>query len=54
MPEAAAGTAATATRKWATEDDWEQHKTTIVTLYETMTLAELKDYMESNHGLSAT
>ncbi len=49
MPETAA-----AARKWAAEDDWERHKATITRLYETMTLAELKDHMEANHGLSAT
>ncbi|KAB5585169.1 hypothetical protein GE09DRAFT_17784 [Coniochaeta sp. 2T2.1] len=49
-----AAAAAAAARKWAAEDDWERHKATITTLYETMTLAELKDYMEVNHGLSAT
>lgn len=55
MPEsAAAAAAAAAARKWAAEDDWERHKATIARLYETMTLAELKDYMEANHGLSAT
>ena len=49
MPETAA-----ANRKWAAEEDWERHKATIATLYETMTLAELKDYMEVHHGFSAT
>lgn len=47
-------TAPVATRKWAAEDDWERHKATITRLYDVMTLAELKDYMEANHGLSAT
>ena len=50
----ATAAAAAATRKWAGEDDWERHKATITRLYESMTLAELKDYMEVNHGLSAT
>ncbi|KAB5559588.1 hypothetical protein GE09DRAFT_1057328 [Coniochaeta sp. 2T2.1] len=55
MPESpSAAAAAAAARKWAAEDDWERHKATITTMYETMTLAELKDYMEVNHGLSAT
>lgn len=43
-----------ANRKWAAEQDWECHRATIARLYETMTLAELKDYMEVKHGLSAT
>jgi hypothetical protein len=41
-------------RRWATREDWERHKSTIAELYESMTLAQLKEHMELHHGLSAT
>lgn len=41
-------------RRWANREDWERHKSTIAELYESMTLAQLKEHMELHYGLSAT
>lgn len=39
---------------WATKEDWIKHQRLIGQLYEKRTLAEVMNYMESEHGFRAT
>jgi hypothetical protein len=41
-------------KRWASREDWEIHRSTISSLHESMTLTQLKEHMEVNHGFSAT
>jgi len=40
--------------KWATPQDWEKHKQTIIKLYRDLELEELMGFMERTHDFYST
>jgi hypothetical protein len=51
MPESSA-----ASKKWATEEDWDRHRARITKMYseENRTLAQLMEVMDKEHDFRAT
>ena len=40
--------------RWATQEDWDKYRNLIECLYDSMTLAEVIEFMTVEHGIKAT